>query len=110
MEQLRQAYSGIERRKLQQKGMFDRAIDGILGSRVYDQRAALQQPTAEPVAWLEEQEFYEVCQQYRHAPDLENPRDDRMVAVKAFEFLKDYIRAHIAAPPALQGDKDDKPE
>lgn len=36
--------------------------------------------------WLDEQDFYEVCQQYRHTP-VDRPQD----VIKAFEDLKAFI-------------------
>lgn len=46
----------------------------------------------EPFAWLEGQEFYEVCQQYRHAKDLDN---NLTSASDAFEQLKTFIRINV---------------
>jgi hypothetical protein len=44
---------------------------------------------------LESQDFYEVCQQYRHAQDIV-ARPGQMTAGQAFEFLKDWILARSA--------------
>lgn len=41
-------------------------------------------------AWLDEQEFYELCQQYRHSQEWTAPP-----TVETFEALKAYIRAKI---------------
>jgi len=49
--------------------------------------------------YLDEQEFYEVCQRYRHAKDWKT-EDGRGTASQAFEALKDYIRQqHTKALP-----------
>ena len=44
------------------------------------------------IDWLDEREFYEQCQIYRHAP-ITDPR----AVVNAFEALKGYIRKHDSA-------------
>ena len=56
-------------------------------------------------AWLDEQDFYEVMQAYRHTP-ANYPQD----VVAAFECVKDFIRAMLAArqmnstPPEISTD------
>lgn len=49
--------------------------------------------------WLDDQEFYEVCQRYRHAQDMLGTGSILPTAAEAFEQLKDYIRQQIAAAP-----------
>ncbi len=44
--------------------------------------------------WLESKEFYEVCQQYRHAPDVLRVAGHPNAA-DAYEILKAYIRERI---------------
>lgn len=51
--------------------------------------------------WLDDREFYEVCQQYRHAQDYICADPNFPSVVQAFEQLKDYIRAKSAAPDLL---------
>lgn len=46
----------------------------------------------EPFAFLESQDFYEVCQEYRHAKDC----DKHSISPSgAFENLKDFIRMKL---------------
>lgn len=46
----------------------------------------------EPLAWLEGQEFYEVCQEYRHAKDCDK---HSISASQAYEELKNFIRLNV---------------
>lgn len=46
------------------------------------------------VVWLESREFYELCQNYRHARDASKLPDERDNALQAFERLKREIRGH----------------
>lgn len=45
--------------------------------------------------WLDEQEFYEICQQYRHARDGVERHPGLLTAAEAFEVLKAYIRERM---------------
>lgn len=54
----------------------------------------LLQAAAERPAWLDEQDFYEVCQAYRHSREIPLGLP---TPVQAFEALKDYIAARCAA-------------
>lgn len=47
--------------------------------------------------WLDDQDFYEMCQQYRHAQDAV-ARPGFLTAAEAFEALKEYIREHMPEP------------
>jgi hypothetical protein len=44
-------------------------------------------------AWLDEQLFYEYCQQYRHSVEWKR-MESQLTTVEAFEALKDYIALH----------------
>jgi hypothetical protein len=44
----------------------------------------------DPLAWLDEREFYEYMQMYRHAPI-----DDPAVVVEQFEAVKRFIRSRM---------------
>lgn len=46
--------------------------------------------------WLDEQDFYELCQQYRHSVEWQRGKGDLTVA-NAFEALKEFIRKKIEA-------------
>ena len=49
---------------------------------------------------LESQEFYDICQQYRHARDV-TPHPGMPTASQAFKELKEWIRTHVSgAAPA----------
>lgn len=61
--------------------------------------------------WLDDQDFYEMCQQYRHARDIAAP-PGFLSAAEAFEALKEYIREHMPEPddplkPGFTGDEED---
>lgn len=43
--------------------------------------------------WLDSQDFYELCQQYRHAKDGSPPNPGSVSAVDAFDALKMAILA-----------------
>ena len=43
--------------------------------------------------WLQSQEFYELCQQYRHARDIAPSSKGLLTAAEAFENLKQEIIA-----------------
>lgn len=45
--------------------------------------------------WLDKQEFYEVCQTYRHARDMWPNVEGAPTAAEAFEALKEYIRKKV---------------
>lgn len=63
--------------------------------------AALAQLRArEPVAWLDSEDFYDVCQAYRHAGDPFPKKEGLPSAAEAFQALKDHIRKHAAPQPA----------
>lgn len=42
------------------------------------------------MSWLEEQDFYEMCQRYRHSTEFTDP-----TTVDAFEALKAHIRKQV---------------
>jgi len=44
--------------------------------------------------WLESQEFYELCQDYRHAGDIQPVHQFLPTAAEAFETLKREILKH----------------
>lgn len=46
--------------------------------------------------WLDEQDFYEICQQYRHSNEFKR-WSTQMTTVEAFEALKTFIRRKIKA-------------
>ena len=50
--------------------------------------------------WLDEQDFYELCQQYRHAPLF--PID---IVLDAYEALKAHIRRQITAAAIEESDE-----
>lgn len=52
--------------------------------------------------FLETEEFYEVCQHYRHAQDISLESS----AAKAFESLKEFIRHNIAQPQPIRGEEE----
>jgi len=45
------------------------------------------------LSWLDERDFYEIMQEYRHAPDLEGGLPNQ--AAKAFEKVKQFIRRKV---------------
>jgi len=47
------------------------------------------------LAWLDSQDFYEICQRYRHAQDAVPRGPGQPTAVEAFEDLKSAIRQQI---------------
>lgn len=47
--------------------------------------------------WLDSEEFYELCQQYRWAQDGVRRGPGALTAVEAFEQLKSHIRLHAIA-------------
>lgn len=54
--------------------------------------------------WLESQDFYELCQNYRHAPDMMK-REGQDNAAEAFERLKREIgQRHAARIVALEAE------
>ena len=46
--------------------------------------------------WLDSREFYELCQQYRHAQDAVPRHPGALTAQEAFEILKIEILEHAA--------------
>ena len=44
--------------------------------------------------WLNSQDFYELCQQYRHAHDGKPAHDDLLNAAEAFDMLIAHILDH----------------
>jgi hypothetical protein len=52
--------------------------------------------------WLDEQEFYDICQSYRHAKDVVADFPGMPTAAEAFEALKKYIRDQIEVQCSLQ--------
>lgn len=50
--------------------------------------------------WLDEQEFYEYCQAYRHSGLPSSPES---TVVESFEALKKYIRDQIDVARSIQG-------
>lgn len=50
---------------------------------------------------LESKDFYELCQQYRHARDPIEDRPGLLNAQAAFEAIKDWLRANVMQPMAL---------
>lgn len=46
--------------------------------------------------WLDEQEFFDICQSYRHAQDAISTFPGMPTASEAFEELKKYIRDNVA--------------
>ena len=62
-----------------------------------------QRPLTEHKDWLDEQEFYEYCQNYRHASDLDPKMPGAPTATEAFEMLKKYIRDQISVASSIQG-------
>lgn len=57
------------------------------------------------MATVDDREFYELMQLYRHAPG-ECPE----VTVTAYERVKDWIRANYAERPSLKGYHDSPPD
>lgn len=51
-----------------------------------------------PEHWLDGQEFYELCQQYRWAEDGMPRHAGLPTASQSFEAIKDYIRLHTEGP------------
>ncbi len=45
--------------------------------------------------YLDEQDFYEVCQTYRHAQDVLPLAPGLLTAAEAFDALKEYIRQNL---------------
>jgi hypothetical protein len=46
----------------------------------------------EPFAWLDSEEFYEICQKYRHAKDYDWAD---VVTSEKFAMLKDFIKEKV---------------
>jgi hypothetical protein len=46
----------------------------------------------EPFAWLDSEEFYEICQQYRHVKDYDWAD---VVTSEKFAMLKDFIKEKV---------------
>ena len=46
-------------------------------------------------AFLNEREFYDVCQSYRHAKDINAAAPGLPTAHEAFEALKAYVRSKV---------------
>lgn len=51
--------------------------------------------------WLDEQEFFDICQAYRHSQD--GQPDFMPTPAEAFEALKKYIRDQIDVANSIQG-------
>ena len=56
---------------------------------------------------LDSEEFYEVCQRYRHAQDAIPLGPGFPTAAEAFEQLKEWIRGHciVSTEPESHGDE-----
>jgi hypothetical protein len=54
---------------------------------------------------LETQEFYEMCQRYRHAQDAVRLHPELPTAAEAFEDLKAWIRGSFKQRPAMPYDR-----
>lgn len=53
--------------------------------------------------WLDEQEFFDICQSYRHAGDGSPIFPGMPTAAESFEALKKYIRDQISVARSIQG-------
>lgn len=61
-----------------------------------------QRPLTDHKDWLDEQEFFEVCQSYRHAEDISGALPGPTPS-EAFEALKKYIRDQISVASSIPG-------
>lgn len=52
--------------------------------------------------WLDEQEFFDLCQSYRHSQDAVADFPGMPTSAEAFETLKKYIRDQIEVQCSLQ--------
>lgn len=53
--------------------------------------------------WLDEQEFYDICQSYRYAKDVVADFPGMPTAAEAFEAMKKYIRDQINVASTIEG-------
>ncbi len=61
-----------------------------------------QKPLTDHKDWLDEQEFYEVCQTYRHASAVRANIHGFLTPAEAFEALKKYIRDQISVASSIE--------
>ena len=91
----------------QQMALGGHIIGVFKGGRLI---AADDEVYAAPDNWLDEQDFYEICQVYRHARDPLPIAPGFLNAAEAFEQLKQYIRERMNAAPQEEPNRDHRAE